>query len=215
MRKHAAANRQGRGSSPAAPSLSPRGPAATAMTASSKRWPEYRRRETRVRSCRRHNPRNRKRGKGTTSPAGDGVVLRRRTTRPVPTIRSTKAIVSAIQQDLYVGSIENPGAQPLASLRSRKPVAVSLCPAIAAHPSREPKVEHPQPHELPRPPRPSRVRPSTARAILRRLSEFKVRIMDPTRTLDASVASTEPTPEVRIQVRRGEAPGADAAADKV
>jgi hypothetical protein len=46
------------------------------------------------------------------------------------------------------------------------------------------------------------------------VSEFEVRIMDPTRTLDAPVAPTEPTPEVRIQVRRGEAAGADAAADK-
>jgi hypothetical protein len=44
--------------------------------------------------------------------------------------------------------------------------------------------------------------------------EFEVRITDTTRTLDAPISPHEPTPEIRIHVRRGEAAGADEATDK-
>jgi hypothetical protein len=46
------------------------------------------------------------------------------------------------------------------------------------------------------------------------MPEFEVRIMDTTRTLDAPVAPNEPTPELRIQVWRGEAADADEATDR-
>jgi hypothetical protein len=44
--------------------------------------------------------------------------------------------------------------------------------------------------------------------------EFEVTITDTTRTFEAPAAPTESTPEVRIQVWRGEAADADEATDK-
>jgi hypothetical protein len=44
--------------------------------------------------------------------------------------------------------------------------------------------------------------------------EFEVTITDSTRTLDPPVAPTDPTPEIRIQVWRGEAADADEATDQ-
>jgi hypothetical protein len=46
------------------------------------------------------------------------------------------------------------------------------------------------------------------------MPEFEVGITDTTRTLDAPVAPNEPTPEIRIQVWRGEAANPDDATEK-
>lgn len=46
------------------------------------------------------------------------------------------------------------------------------------------------------------------------VAEFEVTITDTTRTLDVPVALSEPTPDIRIQVWRGEAADGDDATDK-
>lgn len=46
------------------------------------------------------------------------------------------------------------------------------------------------------------------------MAEFEVTITDTTRTLDVPVALSEPTPDIRIQVWRGEAADGDDATDK-
>ena len=84
--------------------------------------------------------------------------------------------------------------------------------------AREPKAERPEAHERQRPPgRPSagvRLWSVRSATTLGGVPEFEVTITDTTRTLDAPVAPTEPTPEIRIQVWRGDATDAEEATDK-